>query len=60
MKVLKSQEDHFLPYKDDIIFSNSWEEYLVHIKDVLVALRDYGLTVRKSKCLCGMKELDYL
>ena len=50
-KVLEGQEDHLAAYIDDVvIFSNSWEEHLGHIRVVLEALRQNGLsTVPEAK-----------
>ena len=41
-------------YIDDIlIFSDSWCEHLRHIRCVLNALREDGLTAKKNKCEWG-------
>ena len=48
-------------YLDDlIIFSHSWAEHLVHIREVLSRLQGAGLTAKPSKCHFGMLECTYL
>ena len=48
-------------YIDDVfIFSNSWEEHLVHVRRVMEALSEAGLTVKPSKCQWGKIYLDFL
>ena len=48
-------------YIDDVlVFSNSWEEHLVHVGRVMQALRVAGLTVKPSKCQWGKRYLDFL
>ena len=48
-------------YLDDIlIYSNNWEDHLVHIDAVLLALREAGLTANPpDKCVWGAKSLQY-
>jgi hypothetical protein len=42
---------HAVAYFDDIvIFSDTWDERLDHIKDVLDRIKATGLTIRPSKC----------
>ena len=49
------------PYIDDIVvFSQSGEEHLHHLKEVLLALRKNGLTVKLGKCAFGKQKLEYL
>ena len=45
---------------DLIIFSHSWAEHLVHIREVLSRLQGGGLTAKPSKCHFGMLECTYL
>ena len=45
-------------YFDDIIvFSDSWDEHIVHLKDILDKLKGAGLTVRPSKCKLAASEI---
>ena len=48
-------------YLDDIlIFSQSWEEHLHHIRQVLQTLRQHKLCANLEKCTFGMTEVQYL
>ena len=48
-------------YIDDIIiYSESWEEHLIHLKEVLQHLREAGLTAKPSKCSIAMFQCVYL
>ena len=48
-------------YIDDVlVFSNSWEEHLVHVRQVLEALAEIGLTAKPTKCVWGARSLSYL
>lgn len=52
---------HVMCYIDDIIvFSKTWEEHLLHLQEVLEALRRVNLRVKRRKCQIGMKEVSYL
>ena len=49
------------PYIDDVIvFSESAEEHVRHLRCVLGALRRYGLTIKERKCEWGKVRLEYL
>ena len=48
-------------YLDDIlIFSTSWEEYMVHVKKVLEVLEQHQLCLNRKKCEFGRSSLVYL
>ncbi len=48
-------------YIDDIlIYSECWDDHVVHIRLVLEALRGAGLTVKRGKCEWGGRYIDYL
>ena len=48
-------------YIDDVlVFSDSWEDHLVHVQQVLEALKEAGLTAKPSKCVWGARSLSYL
>jgi hypothetical protein len=48
-------------YLDDIlIYSESWEEHLAHIRAVLTRLRKVGLYTKASKCTWGQTSVKYL
>ena len=48
-------------YFDNIVvFSVTWEQHLEVLAGVFERLREFGLTVKPSKCHFGFAELDYL
>lgn len=60
-KLLRGMDEFAAAYLDDIlIFSNSWEEHLNHIRMVFQRIRQAGLTLNISKCVFGVAEVDYL
>ena len=47
-------------YLDDlVIFIKSWEEHVLHVKNVLRILREAGLTAKPEKCQMGMSRCAY-
>ena len=59
--VLEKLEDVSNSYIDDVIvFSNTWEEHLQHLRQVLERLRKHGLTAKPVKCEWGAASLIYL
>ena len=49
------------PYIDDVVvFSNSGEEHVQHLRCVLECFRKYGLTIKEAKCEWGKVKLEYL
>ncbi|XP_072182290.1 uncharacterized protein [Diadema setosum] len=60
-KVLRGAQAYAAAYIDDIvIFSETWEEHVEHLKDVLGRLREAGLTAKPAKCKFGEREVLYL
>ena len=56
--VLEGLEEFTGAYIDDVIvYSNSWEEHLRHLREVLDRLRKHGLTAKPSKCEWGASSL---
>ena len=54
-------DDFVIVYLDDIlVFSNTWEEHVVHVKKILDALRKEKLYVKMSKCEFAKTSLVYL
>uniref|UniRef100_A0A452H228 ribonuclease H n=1 Tax=Gopherus agassizii TaxID=38772 RepID=A0A452H228_9SAUR len=54
-------ESFAVAYIDDIcVFSQTWEDHLFQVKQVLDRLRNAGLTVKAEKCKVGMAEVSYL
>ena len=48
-------------YMDDIvIFSDSWEEHVIHVRKVLAALKEAGLTANPAKCQWGGERMEFL
>ena len=53
--------DFCLAYIDDIaIYSETFEEHLEHIEEVLIRIRASGLHLKGKKCFLGMDKLPYL
>lgn len=53
--------DFVFVYIDDIlIFSKSPEEHKAHLEKLFERLTEYGLNVKPSKCLLGVKSLEFL
>ncbi|XP_078237011.1 uncharacterized protein LOC144584564 [Pogona vitticeps] len=60
-QTLVGLSDFTVAYIDDIgIFSNTWEDHLIHLELVLQRLSAAGLTVKASKCQLGSPEIKYL
>ena len=60
-KVVKGLENCCRVYMDDlIVYSNSWEEHMNHIRQALRALKQAGLTANPNKCEWGGRELQFL
>ena len=59
--ILSQQSEFSLIYIDDVlIYFSSWKEHLEHIRGVLEALREAGLTTKPNKCVWGARSLEYL
>ena len=59
--VLKDTEEFADSFIDDIIiFSDTWNLYLVHLGKVLNSPRKTHLTAKPSKCCIGFKQLEFL
>ena len=60
-RILQGTEEFAAALLDDIItFSETWNEHLEHVREVLERLRKAGLTTRPSMCSFGMDEVVYL
>ena len=60
-RILQGTEEFAAALMDDIImFSETWDEHLEHVREVLERLRNAGLTARPSKCSLGMDKVVYL
>ena len=60
-RLLEETGDFTNAYIDDvIIYSSSWEEHLVHLREVLNRIQKAGLKVKPGKCQLGMTYCVYL
>lgn len=60
-QILQGTEMFAAAYLDDIIiFSQSWEEHLRHLQEVLKRIKTAGLTIRPDKCALAKAETQYL
>ncbi|XP_029112827.1 uncharacterized protein LOC114912049 [Scleropages formosus] len=60
-RVLTPHAGYAAAYFDDvIIYSPDWSQHLVHLRAVLQALREAGLTANPAKCAIGRGEIWYL
>ena len=60
-EVVRDMEKFAHAYLDDlVIFSDTWEEHLVHLEAMLGKLREFGLTANMTKCQWAMAECTYL
>ena len=60
-KLIRGIEDFAAAYVDDLtVFSATWEEHLLHLREMLKRLRCAGLTIKPKKCRFGMEETEYL
>ena len=62
MTCLFSKCKHYCsPYMDDlVIYSRSWEEHRIHVKEVLFRLKGAGLTANPAKCVWEGQTIEYL
>ena len=61
MKLLTDCKTFSSPYMDDVvIYSNSWAEHKVHVREVLGRLRNVGLTINPAKCCWGGTHMKFL
>ena len=59
--IFKQQLRKFvLVFFDDIIYSRSWRDHVVHVRIVLAILRRHTLFAKKSKCCFGVGQVEYL
>ncbi|GBN71862.1 Transposon Ty3-I Gag-Pol polyprotein [Araneus ventricosus] len=59
--VLRSHSSYAQAYIDDIIvYSKTWDEHLIHLRNVLQELENAGFSVKLRKCTFAAKELQFL
>ncbi len=60
-KILRPHTAYAAAYLDDIIiYSQDWQRHMVHLREVLRALRGAQLTANPKKCAIGRVEVRYL
>ena len=60
-RILRPHREYAAAYLDDIIIhSHDWTSHLGHLRAVLRALRQAGLTANPKKCHLGLEEAQYL
>ena len=60
-EVLRGCYEYSAPYIDDIVvFSKNGVEHVQHLKGVLAALGENGLTIKENKCEFGKTQIEYL
>ncbi|CAM4638113.1 unnamed protein product, partial [Caretta caretta] len=60
-QLLRGMESFAVVYIDDIcVFSQTWEDHVSQVRQVLDRLQRAGLTVKAEKCKVGMAEVSYL
>ena len=58
---LKSCRTFSLVYLDDIVvFSSSFDEHIIHLEKVFLALRAKNIVLNPPKCTLATEEIDYL
>ncbi len=59
--LLRGTENFAAAYLDDlVVYSATWEDHCRHVRQVLLRLREHGLTAKPSKCQFGMHQCVYL
>ncbi|XP_014857306.1 PREDICTED: uncharacterized protein LOC106926725 [Poecilia mexicana] len=59
--VLRDVSEFSAAYLDDVVvYSQSWEEHLIHLQEVLHRIRLAGLTINPKKCAVAQREVEYL
>ena len=60
-KLLDGMGEFASAYLDDVvIYSTTWQEHLQHLRAVLDAIQQAGLTLKRKKCQFAMPECVYL
>lgn len=59
--VLRGADGYAAAYIDDIVvFSETWEDHIQHLSDVLQRIHKAGLVINASKCHIAKTEVEYL
>jgi hypothetical protein len=46
--------------EDILVYNPTWESYLQHLETTLLQLQEHHLFVKRSKCLFGVEQVEYL
>lgn len=53
--------DFILVFFDDIlVYSNTWEQHMLHLEQTLQLLKTHPLYAKRSKCVFAQQEVEYL
>ncbi|XP_053539534.1 uncharacterized protein LOC124628632 [Ictalurus punctatus] len=59
--LLRPHRQFAAAYLDDVVIhSSTWADHLFHLREILKALREAGLTANPKKCHLGLTEAQYL
>ncbi|KAL6322878.1 hypothetical protein AAG906_020921 [Vitis piasezkii] len=47
-------------FDDILVYSPTWDEHMVHVRQTLETLRQHQFFAKASKCVFGQQELEYL
>ncbi|KAL5496439.1 hypothetical protein EMCRGX_G012722 [Ephydatia muelleri] len=59
-RILRGSQESEAYLDDVVIISETWEEHLKHLTDILERIRKAGLTVKLGKCQFAMSQCVYL
>ncbi|KAL4007856.1 hypothetical protein ACER0C_001708 [Sarotherodon galilaeus] len=60
-QVLRDVSDFAAAYLDDVvIFSQTWEQHVAHLRRVLKLIKSAGLTINPHKCKIAQPQVEYL
>ena len=61
MRIVLSGLSNTACYFDNIVIhSSNWKDHLIHVRAVLIRLREHGLTVGPNKCFFAFNRIKYL
>jgi hypothetical protein len=61
MDEIFGREPHTTAYIDDVaIYSPTWEQHLIDVRNTLEWLRENGLTCKSAKCKFARRSLEFL
>lgn len=58
--VLKDCGGFSAAYRDVVVYSESWENHLQHLRNILGKIQEAGLTINEGKCYWAQEEVRYL